>query len=210
MNETNPEPIFTVTDSEIQRAFAQHTLNVEARRDRRGRLVVYPLPPGDGGGTYEVAGINDRYHPRIAARLRDLIAAGRHAEAEQAAVAYLDSYTSAVDEWHPDETVEGFLRCCAFNRGPKGAGWMLQYALRYGFTPALYPGKLDGSVGPATRAAAAKADAETLLPALYGARIVYERTKLPWKGAREESSPFWHGLFRRFTNDLTFALSLRP
>lgn len=198
-----------MTDQEIQRAFARHTLSVEARRDAKGRLKVYMLPPGDGGGTFEVAGINDRYHPKIAKRLRALIEAGQYAQAEEEAVSYLDSYTDAVDEWHADEVVEGYLRCCSFNRGPKGAGWMLQYALKYGFTPALYTGALDGVVGRNTRDAAAKADPETLLFAIYGARVVYERTKLSWKGSRDESSQFWHGLFRRFTQDLVFAQSLR-
>jgi len=198
-----------MTNQEIQRAFARHTLNVEARRDAQGNLKVYPLPPGDGGGTFEVAGINDRYHPEMANRLRDLIRAGRPDKAEQAAIDYLDEYTNAVNGWHTSEVVEGYLRCCAFNRGAKGAGWIFQYALKYGFSPSLYKGELDGLVGPATKLAASKAAADRLLPALYGARIVYERTKTAWKGFRDESSDFWHGLFSRFTHDLVFAESLR-
>lgn len=198
-----------MTDAEIQRRFAQYILDVEARRDRNGRLVVYDLPAGDGGGTFEVAGINDRYHRKKANELRSLIQAGKFSTAESEAVAYLEDYTSSVDEWHPDERVEGLLRSCAFNRGAGGAAWMLQYALRYAFYPALYTGKRDRKVGPKTRAAAKKADPTALLTAIYGARVVYERTAIPGlKGKRDESSKFWHGLFRRFTNDLNFALSL--
>lgn len=199
-----------MTDAEIQRAFAKYILDVEARRDRNGNLAVYTLPPGDGGGTFEVAGINDRYHPRMARTLRDLINAGRHAEAETAATTYLEDYTDAVDEWHESEIVEGYLRSCSFNRGAGGAAWMLQYALKYGFTPSLYSGALDMQVGQNTMAGSAKADAEALLPALLGARVRYENTAIPGvKGKRIETSKFWHGLFRRFCNDMTFARSLQ-
>lgn len=198
-----------MTDQEIQTRFAKYILDVEARRDSKGRLAVYPLPPGDGGGTFEVAGINDRYHPKIARKLRALIQAGKQDEAEARAIEYLENYTDSVDEWHPDERVEGFLRSCAFNRGAGGAAWMLQYALRYGFTPALYTGKRDRKVGINTLKGSARADTDQMLNALYGARIVYERTAIPGlKGNRKESSKFWHGLFRRFTNDLTFANGL--
>jgi len=41
---------------------AADIINFEARRDKRnGHLVVYNLPKNDGGGRYEVAGINERY-----------------------------------------------------------------------------------------------------------------------------------------------------
>ena len=43
---------------------AASILEFEARRDKQGRLKVYRLPAGDGGGTFEVAGINDRSTPR--------------------------------------------------------------------------------------------------------------------------------------------------
>jgi hypothetical protein len=42
---------------------AKTTVNWEGRRDKKGNLSVYALPAGDMGGDYEVAGINDRYHP---------------------------------------------------------------------------------------------------------------------------------------------------
>lgn len=200
-----------LTDSQIQTAFAQWTLDMEARRDAKGRLVVYPLPAGDGGGAFEVAGINERYHPQMANRLKRLIEQGDHAQAEIEARDYLSGYTDAVDEWHPNEIVEGFLRCCAFNRGPKGAAWILQYALTEAFAPSLYTLRLDGIYGTGTQRAAYSREASNptkMLAALYGARIVYERTALPWKGGRDEDSIFWHGLFRRFTDDVDFALSL--
>jgi len=39
------------------------TVEWEGRKDGQGNLAVYKLPSGDMGGNYEVAGINDRYHP---------------------------------------------------------------------------------------------------------------------------------------------------
>ena len=54
---------------DLRRAMAKAIVDFEARRDARGRLAVYRLPAGDGGGSYEVAGINDRYHPTEAAHL---------------------------------------------------------------------------------------------------------------------------------------------
>ena len=207
-----------MTDQEIQLAFAEWTLNMESRRDKNGNLKVYPLPDGDGGGTFEVAGINDRYHPKMARRLRSLIESGEHEQAEKEAKEYLDNYTNAVDEWHPDERVEGYLRCCAFNRGEKGAAWILQYALKFGFTPSLYAngrrglGGLDGDYGTNTKKAAYSPEAqdvELMITLLAMARTVYERTSTKWKGHRTEESVFWHGLFRRFAEDADFALSLR-
>ena len=199
-----------MTDKQINKRFAQYILDSESRRDSNGNLEVYDLPAGDGGGDYEVAGINQRYHPKMADQLATMIDQGMHAEAEVMARNYLFSYTDKVDEWHPDEVVEGFLRSCAFNRGAGGAAWMLQYALKYAFHPSLYTMERDRKVGKGTRAASKKADPELLLPALLTARVVYERTAIPGlKGSRNESSKFWHGLYRRFNNDYVFAMSLR-
>jgi hypothetical protein len=56
-------------------------LDSEARRDKQGNLRVYNLPAADGGGSYEVAGINDRYHPEAASKLKQLIGDGKQQEA---------------------------------------------------------------------------------------------------------------------------------
>jgi hypothetical protein len=48
-------------------------VDFEARRDRNGHLKVYKLPAGDGGGTYEVAGINECYNKNTADVLVSLI-----------------------------------------------------------------------------------------------------------------------------------------
>ncbi len=182
-------------------AIGQFIVDHEARRDSRGRIAVYRLPAGDGGGRYEVAGINDRYHPDMAARLKHLIEVGRQAEAEGEAVRYLLNYTDRVVGWHPDMRVRTFLRDCAFNRGPGGAAKILQHALKVAGT---YSARIDGGVGPLTKAAARKHKAEDLLPRLLLSRQWYERVKV----GRNERSKFWSGLVNRWIDALQVALDI--
>lgn len=180
-----------------QLSIGQFILNVEARRDEKGRLAVYKLPKGDGGGTFEVAGINDRYHPHQADYLRDLINNGQHVAAEQAAVEYLLSYTDVVAGWTSITAFQAFLRDCAFNRGAGGAAKILQIAL--GVTS-------DGHVGPLTLAASnALDDRRAFLAKLRAARETYERQIAPPIGARAK---FWRGLVNRWDAAYKFALSL--
>jgi lysozyme family protein len=140
-------------------------LGYEARRDKAGHLAVYKLPANDGGGTYEVGGINDRYHPVQAAHLRDLIATEKFDEAEASAAEYLKQYTDAAAGWSTNAGVEFFLRDCVFNRGPTGAAKILQMALGVG---------VDGTVGTETRDALAKIEPGALLEKLRAAREAYE------------------------------------
>jgi hypothetical protein len=57
-------------------------VNFEARRDSKRHLMVYKLPKGDGGGRYEVAGINERYNKDTVDVLVSLIDQRRFDEAE--------------------------------------------------------------------------------------------------------------------------------
>lgn len=182
-------PVRVGTSSPAQRrAMAAAIINFEARRDSKGRLAVYGLPSWDGGGTFEVAGINDRYHPKMAHRLAALIKDGKHAEAEREVEDYLLTYTDAVKDWSTLPAIEFVLRDCAFNRGPTGAARILQYSLRT---------EVDGIVGPETTALLEKAEQhpEALLQALRRGREAYERS--PYVG-RDESSTPWRGLVNRW------------
>jgi lysozyme family protein len=171
---------------------AEQILQYEARRDGSGRLVVYDLPAGDGGGDYEVAGINEKYHPVEAAELRALIKAGKHAEAEARAQEIIATYTDAAAKWHDDPGVQFFLRDSVFNRGPTGAMRILQRAVQV---------KDDGKWGPITRAAVEAMTPVQLLSRLRVARENYERVVV----GRNESSQFWKGLVNRWDNALAAA-----
>lgn len=151
---------------------AQQIVNWEARRDSAGHLKIYPLPASDGGGTFEVAGINDKYHPAKARELANLIRGGAYAEAERRAVEYIASYTDAAD-WSTLPGIDVFLRDCAFNRGVGGAGKILQIALG-GL-------EIDGAVGPKTIAALRAREARpfVLLARLRCARERYEERVAP-------------------------------
>jgi lysozyme family protein len=182
--------------SAAQRATGKFIVDCEARRDAQGRIKVYRLPKADGGGTYEIAGINDRYHPEAAKQLAKMIADNLHAAAETRAQDYILHYTDVVTSWHPSKAVQAYLRDTAFNRGPGGAAKILQRALGV---------KIDGGVGPITKSAAAKIPAAQLLLDLRKARESYELQIAPPVGARAK---FWKGLQNRWDKALNFAQTL--
>jgi hypothetical protein len=108
---------------------AQWIVNQEARRDAQGRLKVYNLPANDGGGRFEVAGINERYDTTKCLQLVAMLNAGQHAAAERDAVQYIASKTDAAANWTRLPAAELFLRDTIFNRGLGGAIKILQMAL---------------------------------------------------------------------------------
>jgi hypothetical protein len=169
-------------------------VNFEARRDAQGHLEVYNLPPDDGGGRYEVAGINERYNKETCDELVDLIQQGRFDDAEQLAEDFIAQDTDLAGAWTTITGIEFYLRDGAFNRGHTGGARILQRAL--GVTD-------DGVVGPQTRAAmaAAEADPMGLLSSLRAAREQYERDVV----GRDETSRFWAGLVNRWNNAMTVA-----
>lgn len=179
---------------ELRLRMGKQIVKFEGRRDSAGKLAVYKLPRGDGGGTYEVAGINDRYHPEKVRELRDLIAAGEHQKAEDEAAEYIMRYTDRVDPWVSVPGVEFYLRDSAFNRGAGGAAKILQLAL--GVTA-------DGKVGPNTLTAL-KAE-ETKPPFLQKLRDAREEYEVRYIGKRPQ---FWAGLTNRWNNALAFAKTL--
>jgi hypothetical protein len=174
---------------------ADFILKSEARRDKMGRLKVYPLPKADGGGTFEIAGINDRYHPKAANYLKSLLDNNKHAAAENYIKKYLIEYTDIVKAWAEEPAIEAFLRDTAFNRGPKGALRILQIALQLAD---------DGKFGPVTKAAIAKSlkNISEILDSLRMARETYEIRVAPPVGARAK---FWNGLKNRWDNALEFS-----
>ena len=179
---------------EQRHRMAQAILNFEARRDRQGRLEVYELPPGDGGGRYEVAGINERYNREVCDQLVAMINAGRFDAAETLATDFIAQDTDRVASWSAIPALEFYFRDCEFNRGLGGAARILQRAL--GIPD-------DGAVGSATRSAlaAAEQDVPGLLQKLRAAREDYERHVV----GRDENSKFWRGLVNRWNKALEAA-----
>jgi hypothetical protein len=108
---------------------AQWIVNQEARRDAHGRLKVYNLPANDGGGRFEVAGINERYDTSECLKLVAMLNAGQYAAAEHEAALYIASQTDAAAKWTRLPAAELFLRDTIFNRGLGGATKILQMAL---------------------------------------------------------------------------------
>jgi hypothetical protein len=108
---------------------AQWIVNQEARRDAQGRLKVYNLPANDGGGRFEVAGINERYDTSECLKLVAMLNAGQYAAAEHEAALYIASQTDAAAKWTRLPAAELFLRDTIFNRGLGGATKILQMAL---------------------------------------------------------------------------------
>lgn len=175
-----PAPVLL---TELRQRMAQCIVDYEARRDAMGRIMVFNPPANDGGGAYEVAGINVRFHPAKAAELKALVERGRHQEAEAKARDYVLSYTQGVTMLHGNPGVEFYLRDCAFNRGPTGAVKILQMAV----------GVLDdGIVGPRTKQAVGRLSALDLLGRLRASREAYE---LKVAGRREN---LWDGLVNRW------------
>jgi len=181
-----------MTTSELRRQMAAEIVDFEARRDAHGRLMVYHPPAGDGGGAYEVAGINARYNRSTAKMLAGLIGRQRFEDAERLAVDFIARNTDCAAAWTDVPAIEFYLRDCVFNRGARGAALILQRAVGVA---------TDGKVGPATRAAASEMNPTELLTRLREAREQYERDV----AHRDERSKFWAGLSSRWDKAITTA-----
>jgi RHS repeat-associated protein len=182
----------TASQNIIRNSMAQQIVNFEARRDRQGFIQVYKLPFNDGGGAYEVAGINDRYHPEVASELRNMIQSGHPIDAEKLAVNYIQGYTNRAETWTTQLGVESYLRDTIFNRGAGGAVKVLQIALGL---------SVDGGMGPITRRAVTEAENNPIefLDKLRRAREKYENLVAP---GRQNLRP---GLINRWDNALEFS-----
>jgi hypothetical protein len=172
---------------------AKAIIDWEARRDSAGHLVVYQLPANDGGGTYEVAGINERYDPVALKKIVALLNAKKWQEAEDEAARYIVSNTDAAASWTNAPSVEFYLRDCIFNRGARGAARILQRAV--GVTD-------DGIVGPITKRAILNFAPGDLLLKLRAAREDYERNVVGYR------ANFWAGLVNRWNAQLMTAQQL--
>lgn len=175
-------------------SMARDIINFEARRDKEGHLAVYHLPPNDGGGRYEVAGINERYDGPAVRHLVELLGDKQYDEAESYAEEYIAKNTDPADLLTTSPRIESYLRDILFNRGQTGCVKTLQLAL--GVT-------VDGKWGPQSKAAMAQAeqDPDALLAKLRAAREEYERKYVGYR------ANFWRGLVNRWNSAERVAMS---
>jgi lysozyme family protein len=144
---------------------AIETVKLEGRFDHNGNLAIYKLPDGDGGGSYEIAGINDKYHPEEFKKLSDLPAEERAKEAAR----YIKEYTSPLVSKLP-EVMQAFTQDLAFNRGMGGATRFIQK----GLNALKIKVDVDGKIGPKTLEAINKVHPRALMQAMSQAQLDYE------------------------------------
>ena len=136
-----PQAMKTTQPQDPLQTAALKTVDFEARKDRLGNPEVYRLPKGDMGGSFEVAGINDRYHPEAFKRIASLPPEARAGAAAQ----YIKEYTAPLVSKLPQQ-IQPFAQDLAFNRGMGGATKYIQQGLNeLGVKVAV-----DGKLGPQT------------------------------------------------------------
>jgi hypothetical protein len=166
------------------------TVEWEGRKDKQGNLAVYKLPSGDMGGNYEVAGINDRYHPEAFQAISSLPAQDR----AKAAAEYIQGYTAPLVERLP-QALQPFTQDLAFNRGLGGATKYIQQGLNsLGQKVAV-----DGGMGPKTLAAINQVEPRALMRAASQAQLDDEYRMAERNPARKK---FIQGLESRIRNRL--------
>ena len=169
---------------------AKTTVNWEGRRDKKGNLSVYALPAGDMGGDYEVAGINDRYHPEAFRKIAGMSAPDR----EEAAAEYISQYTAPLVSQLPP-SIQPFAQDMAFNRGMGGATKYIQQGLRnIGQNIAV-----DGAIGPKTLSAINSVNPRELMVAASQAQLADERARASADPRRKK---FMLGLENRINDRL--------
>jgi hypothetical protein len=169
---------------------AKTTVNWEGRRDKKGNLSVYALPSGDMGGDYEVAGINDRYHPEAFRKIAGLPAQDR----EGAAAEYISQYTAPLVSKLPP-AIQPFTQDLAFNRGLGGATKYIQQGLNaLGQKVAV-----DGAIGPKTLSAIGSVSPRDLMAAASQAQLSDEKARAAADPRRRK---FIAGLENRISNRL--------
>jgi hypothetical protein len=185
-----PQAMQTKPEQDALQTAALKTIDWEARKDKQGNVQVYKLPAGDMGGNFEVAGINDKYHPDAFKRISSLPAQER----AQAAAQYVKEYTSPFVSKLP-EAVQPFAQDLAFNRGMGGATKYIQQGLNtLGQKVAV-----DGGLGPKTLQAVNQVDPKALMRAASQAQLEDEYRMAQRNPARKK---FINGLESRIRNRL--------
>jgi hypothetical protein len=102
----------------------------EARLDGAGKVTVYNLPRWDQWGSYEVAGINNGYHPQEAARLASLIRSWNQEQAKREAIKYIEQFTQAENKVVSQNKGVNFMMLdSTFHRWGGGSASIASYIL---------------------------------------------------------------------------------
>jgi len=185
-----PQAMQTKPEQDALQMAALKTIDFEARKDKQGNVQVYKLPAGDMGGNFEVAGINDKYHPDAFKRISSLPAQER----TQAAAQYVKEYTSPFVSKLP-QAVQPFAQDLAFNRGMGGATKYIQQGLNtLGQKVAV-----DGGLGLKTLQAINQVEPKALMRAASQAQLEDEYRMAQRNPARKK---FIGGLESRIRNRL--------
>jgi hypothetical protein len=182
-------PMTTQPQDLLQMA-ALKTVDFEARKDKAGNVDVYRLPKGDMGGRFEVAGINDRYHPEAFKRISSLPPEARAGAAAQ----YIKEYTSPFVSKLPSQ-IQPFAQDLAFNRGMGGATKYIQQ----GLNELGVKVEVDGKLGPQTLQAIQGVNPSSLMRAASNAQLNDEYRMAQRNPARK---PLLRGLESRIRNRL--------
>jgi len=185
-----PQDMQTKPEQNSLQTAALKTIDWEARKDKQGNVQVYKIPVGDMGGNYEVAGINDKYHPEAFKAISSLPAQDR----AQAAAKYVTQYTQPFVSKLP-QAIQPFAQDMAFNRGAGGATKYLQQGLN---TLGMKV-KVDGGIGPKTLDAINRVDSRALMQAASKAQLDDEYRMAQRNPARKK---FINGLESRIRNRL--------
>ena len=180
-----------VPQEQGQLPLPMQTVDWEARKDAQGYPAVYKLPTGDMGGNYEVAGINDRYHPEAFKAISSLPAQAR----AKAAAEYIQGYTAPLVEKLPQQ-LQPFTQDLAFNRGLGGATKYIQQ----GLNTLGQKVTVDGGFGPKTLAAINQVEPRALMRAVSDAQLQDEYNMAERNPARKKFIP---GLEARIRNRLS-------
>lgn len=180
-------------DVDVADFFASRMLKSEGRFDANGNLQVYTPPSGDGGGDYEVAGITQRYQPREAAQLRDLVNAGRNDEAVAYAKAFYQRRAAPFIGFTQNRGLQFQISDSVHHRGETGLQRILQRAT----------GSSSGDYGELIRSLDSNPQA---LDAFHSARQAYEWEEVD--RGRESRKKFRRGLQNRFNDADATARSL--
>lgn len=119
----------SVNSHEIRNRMAAKILNMEDYKITGPEsLRVTRLPSGDGGGTWEIAGICDGIEPDVFNRIKALLDKGLREEAWEECLSYVLESTATIASYLPNYGFgyEFMVRDLAFNMGNAGAIKVIQ------------------------------------------------------------------------------------